>query len=114
MRLVHSKTVFSTLNLVGLLAQLPYSASMVALAAPFLEDHYLGAVASESSICSKTGTRMLKREGNATDAMVAIILCVGTVGMYHSGIGGGGFALVHDKDGSLECVDFRETAPAAA
>jgi gamma-glutamyltranspeptidase/glutathione hydrolase len=39
--------------------------------------------------------------------------------MYHSGIGGGGFMLVHKptrkQDASrYEFVDFRETAPAAA
>lgn len=34
--------------------------------------------------------------------------------MYHSGIGGGGFALVRDENGNYEAVDFREAAPAAA
>lgn len=35
-------------------------------------------------------------------------------GMYHSGIGGGGFALARLSNGSYESIDFRETAPAAA
>jgi gamma-glutamyltranspeptidase/glutathione hydrolase len=34
--------------------------------------------------------------------------------MFHSGLGGGGFALVRTPEGKLEFVDFRETAPAAA
>lgn len=34
--------------------------------------------------------------------------------MYHSGIGGGGFALIRDKNGRYEAIDFRESAPAAA
>ena len=34
--------------------------------------------------------------------------------MYHSGIGGGGFAVVRDSAGRYEAVDFRESAPAAA
>lgn len=34
--------------------------------------------------------------------------------MYHSGIGGGGFAVVRDSEGSYEVVDFRESAPNAA
>jgi gamma-glutamyltranspeptidase/glutathione hydrolase len=36
------------------------------------------------------------------------------LGMYDTGLGGGGFALVRRSDGSYEAVDFRETAPAAA
>ena len=34
--------------------------------------------------------------------------------MYHSGIGGGGIALVRDSQGTYKSIDFRETAPAAA
>lgn len=34
--------------------------------------------------------------------------------MYHSGIGGGGFALVRDAEGNYETIDYREAAPAAA
>ncbi|KAG2412527.1 hypothetical protein HFD88_010084 [Aspergillus terreus] len=74
----------------------------------------LGAVASESALCSHHGTEMLKKGGNAADAMVATMFCVGVVGMYHSGIGGGGFMLVKAPNGSYEFIDFRETAPAAA
>lgn len=64
--------------------------------------------------------------------MVATVFCVGVIGrvtpsettigcntdtclgMYHSGIGGGGFMLIRSPDGTFENVDFRETAPAAA
>ncbi|KAJ4306990.1 hypothetical protein N0V88_000364 [Collariella sp. IMI 366227] len=46
--------------------------------------------------------------------MVSTTLCVGVIGMYHSGIGGGGFMLVRDKHGRYETIDYRETAPAAA
>ncbi|KXH63363.1 gamma-glutamyltranspeptidase [Colletotrichum salicis] len=74
----------------------------------------LGAVASESDICSKIGTELLKKGGNAADATVGTVLCVGVVGMYHSGIGGGGFMLVRSSNGTYEFIDFRETAPAAA
>lgn len=73
-----------------------------------------GAVASESAICSRHGTDIILMGGNAADAMVATMLCVGVVGMYHSGIGGGGFMLVKAPNGTFEYIDFRETAPAAA
>lgn len=78
------------------------------------EGNRLGAVASESSICSSIGGNVLRSGGNAADSMVATVLCVGVIGMYHSGIGGGGFMLVRSNNGSYEFIDFRETAPAAA
>jgi gamma-glutamyltranspeptidase/glutathione hydrolase len=74
----------------------------------------LGAVASENSICSRIGTRLLEDGGNAVDALVGTVFCIGVTGMYHSGIGGGGFLLLRAPNGTYEFVDFRETAPAAA
>lgn len=47
------------------------------------EGNKLGAVASESSICSDIGGDILKAGGNAADSMVATVLCVGVIGMYH-------------------------------
>ncbi|KAG8405091.1 hypothetical protein J3459_022230 [Metarhizium acridum] len=76
--------------------------------------HKLGAVASENSICSRIGTRLLEDGGNAVDALVGTVFCVGVTSMYHSGIGGGGFLLLRSPNGTYEFVDFRETAPAAA
>ncbi|KAF3349609.1 putative zinc metalloprotease [Verticillium dahliae VDG2] len=64
--------------------------------------------------CSRIGRDLLRLGGNAIDAMVGTQLCVGVTSMYHSGIGGGGFALVRTADGEYETIDFRETAPAAA
>ncbi|KEY64224.1 hypothetical protein S7711_03510 [Stachybotrys chartarum IBT 7711] len=74
----------------------------------------LGAVASETDVCSKVGTSLLRDGGNAVDAAVGTVFCVGTIAMYHSGIGGGGFMVVRSTNGSYEFIDFRETAPAAA
>ncbi|RCI14490.1 hypothetical protein L249_6097 [Ophiocordyceps polyrhachis-furcata BCC 54312] len=73
-----------------------------------------GAVVSEASECSYIGKDLLARGGNAVDAAVGTTFCVGVIALYHSGIGGGGFALVRDERGRYEAVDFRETAPAAA
>ncbi|KAI1432837.1 gamma-glutamyltransferase 1 [Xylaria sp. CBS 124048] len=78
------------------------------------KDPKLGAVATESAICSEIGIDILKKGGNAADALVASQFCIGVIGMYHSGIGGGGFMLVRGSDGQYEFIDFRETAPAAA
>ncbi|KAK2592369.1 hypothetical protein QQS21_009949 [Conoideocrella luteorostrata] len=74
----------------------------------------LGAVASESSICSRIGTRLIEDGGNAVDALVGTVFCIGTMAMYHSGIGGGGFMLLRSANGTYSFIDFRETAPAAA
>ena len=53
---------------------------------PKLEAGHLGAVASESEICSHIGIELLKQGGNAADALVGTVACVGVVGMYHSGM----------------------------
>ncbi|KAF4970395.1 hypothetical protein FZEAL_10050 [Fusarium zealandicum] len=100
----------------------PYPSLYPPPTSPGKSDRYtdkLGAVACEIEICSTIGVDMLRSGGSAADAMVATVLCVGTVGMYHSGTGGGGFMLIHKSDGQndsspYEFVDFRETAPAAA
>ncbi|OBT74840.1 gamma-glutamyltransferase [Pseudogymnoascus sp. 05NY08] len=100
---------FALLSLLALLPSPSVEASV------FLSrDDSRGAVASESSICSSIGINLIRRGGNAVDAAVGTTLCVGVIGMYHSGIGGGGFMLVRSETGEYEDVDFRETAPAAA
>ncbi|GJC91003.1 glutathione hydrolase proenzyme [Colletotrichum liriopes] len=99
----------------AVLVQLLLGTTQSVLAAPSQSTiPKLGAVASEADICSKIGTDILKKGGNAADATVSTVLCVGVVGMYHSGIGGGGFMLVRSSNGTYEFIDFRETAPAAA
>lgn len=90
-----------------------------------------GAVASENKVCTQIGVDLLKAGGNAADAVgcsihlgagapltdtqaVGTTFCVGVISMYHSGIGGGGMALVRSSNGTYQAIDFRETAPAAA
>lgn len=57
---------------------------------------------------------VLKDGGNAVDAAVASCLCIGTVNMFSAGIGGGGFMSIRLPNGTVEVIDFRETAPAGA
>ncbi|KAG0200299.1 hypothetical protein BGX28_006581 [Mortierella sp. GBA30] len=73
-----------------------------------------GAVATEEIHCSEIGVQVLKDGGNAVDAAVASCLCIGTVNMFSAGIGGGGFMTIRLPNGTVEVIDFRETAPAGA
>jgi gamma-glutamyltranspeptidase/glutathione hydrolase len=74
-----------------------------------------GMVAAEHGLAAKAGAEMFERGGNAVDAAVASAFTTGVVNPSSCGIGGGGFALIHDgKTGENHVVDFRETAPAAA
>ncbi|KAF8313467.1 hypothetical protein DL93DRAFT_2167881 [Clavulina sp. PMI_390] len=77
------------------------------------------AVASEDKTCSELGLAVIKKGGNAVDGAITANLCIGTLNMFSSGIGGGGFAIIRipGKDGAPSeafTIDFRETAPALA
>jgi gamma-glutamyltranspeptidase/glutathione hydrolase len=81
-KLHHFLTGFLTVqSAIGTPVQWRSSAS----SSPAVGVDQLGAVASESDICSRIGTDLLKLGGNAADAMVGTVVCVGVVGMYHSG-----------------------------
>jgi gamma-glutamyltranspeptidase/glutathione hydrolase len=72
-------------------------------------------VAAEHELAAKAGVEMLEHGGNAVDAAVAAAFATGVANPSSCGIGGGGFALLHDaKTRETHFVDFRETAPAAA
>ncbi|OWF42718.1 gamma-glutamyltranspeptidase 1-like [Mizuhopecten yessoensis] len=72
-------------------------------------------VAADVPLCSDMGRDILRDGGNAVDAMVTTMLCVGVVDAQSSGLGGGGFMLIHDHKSHVSSViDFREMAPAMA
>ena len=74
------------------------------------------AVASDSGNCSQAGARILKRGGSAVDAAIATIFCLGVVNCQSTGLGGGGFMVVHQSKypDSPVVIDFREVAPSDA
>ncbi len=73
------------------------------------------AIASAHALASQAGIDMLRQGGNAFDAAVAVSAVLSVVEPISSGLGGGGFFLLHDaKTGKDIFIDARETAPAAA
>ena len=71
-------------------------------------------VVSAHPEASKIGTQILQRGGNAYDAAVAVQFALAVALPVAGNIGGGGFLLYRDRNGSAGALDFRETAPAGA
>lgn len=76
-----------------------------------LEVYSNGACSTEVPLCSRLGVKKLLDGGNAMDSAVTSAICVGIINSFSSGIGGGGFILIKDKDGAFDTIDFRETTP---
>ena len=73
------------------------------------------AIASAHGLATDAGMQVLAAGGNAFDAAVAVSSVLSVVEPISSGLGGGGFFLLHDgKTGKDVFIDARETAPAAA
>lgn len=71
-----------------------------------------GVVASQNVEASQVGAAVLAAGGNAVDAAIATALALCVAEPWMSGLGGGGYAIVHDgKTGATKVVDFGMIAP---
>ncbi|PAA85372.1 hypothetical protein BOX15_Mlig010592g1 [Macrostomum lignano] len=74
------------------------------------------AVTSDCNACSTIGDYVLNvLGGNAMDAGVATVLCIGVSNIHNAGIGGGSFLVYYNRSTrAARAFDYRESAPAAA
>ena len=71
-------------------------------------------VVSAREEASKIGLEILKKGGNAFDAMVATELALAVAYPFAGNLGGGGFMVYRQSDGTVGALDYREKAPLAA
>lgn len=73
------------------------------------------AVATAHPLATEAALEILEEDGNAFDAAIAASAALAVVEPYSSGLGGGGFWLLHrGRDGFEIMVDGRERAPFSA
>jgi gamma-glutamyltranspeptidase/glutathione hydrolase len=73
------------------------------------------AVASAHPLATRAGVEILANGGNAFDAAIAVTSTLAVVEPYSSGIGGGGFYLLHQQNLNRQIMlDARERAPMKA
>ncbi len=73
------------------------------------------AIASAHPLATSAGIEILQQGGNAFDAAVTVTAVLAVVEPYSSGIGGGGFYLLHrQRDNHQTMLDAREKAPLAS
>ena len=72
-------------------------------------------IATAHPLATKAGYEILEMGGNAFDAAVTVSAVLSVVEPYSSGLGGGGFFLLHNaEDGQSVFIDAREKAPSMA
>lgn len=104
--LIYSKKIFLLLWSITL-----STSGLVRAEAPDPVRSKNGMVVSASTLASKVGIQILKKGGNAVDAAVAVGFALAVTYPSAGNIGGGGFMVIHLKDGRNVTIDYREKAP---
>ncbi|MBZ9778830.1 gamma-glutamyltransferase [Psychroflexus sp. CAK8W] len=71
-------------------------------------------VVSARKEASKIGLEIMKKGGNAFDAMVATEMALAVCYPFAGNLGGGGFMVYRTNDGETGALDYREKAPISA
>uniref|UniRef100_A0A1I8BTA3 Gamma-glutamyltranspeptidase 1 n=1 Tax=Meloidogyne hapla TaxID=6305 RepID=A0A1I8BTA3_MELHA len=80
-----------------------------------LGEYSSASVAADNELCSTIGRDILLQGGNAVDAAISVVICIGVLNSQSSGLGGGHFMTVFNAT-TRKCsvVDAREVAPLTA
>lgn len=109
-RMTSRITRFFCLLVSSLICFLPTAAAAQSDALPLPS-----AIVSAHPLATAAGLEILRSNGNAFDAAVAVGAMLAVVEPYNSGLGGGGFWLLHSARMSKDVMlDAREAAPLAA
>ena len=98
--------VFYLMLLIGCKSSVDYSAP------GFVRPNAM--VVSAHPLASQVGREILQKGGNAVDAAIAVQFALAVVHPSAGNLGGGGFMVIRQADGTVHSLDFREMAPAAA
>ncbi len=109
-RILHKLTAIILINLIFITPS--FNSLHGESAKPVRSKH--GMVVSSSEIASQVGADIMKKGGNAIDAAVAVGFALSVTYPYAGNLGGGGFMVIHLKDGKNVTIDYREKAPLKA
>jgi len=83
-------------------------------AAPLAAESQDGMVVTAQHLASEAGAVILRQDGNAIDAAVAVGYALAVTHPCCGNLGGGGFMVIHLANGKNTFLNFREKAPLAA
>lgn len=105
------RRIASVLALVAILAT-PAAGQQTRWWSPVVADSAM--VVSAKAEATRTGLEIMRAGGNAVDAAIATHFALAVTLPFAGNIGGGGFMVIRQPDGTVRTYDYRERAPLAA